>query len=317
MNLSFVGESLPKMVVLAQFKTLVPRLATSLRKGEAGIIAVVGGSLEYTGAPYFAAGAALRCGADLVHVYCHPQAATVIKSYSPELIVHPILQDSSLPDIEPCLEQFAQSLHRFDVLVVGPGLGRDLVTIRLASRIIEMARSQGKGLVIDADGLYAVQQNLDLIKGYQRCILTPNHYEYARLLKACQLDETATPGMLADVLGGVTVFQKQALDIISNGTATDVVSCHFPGSPRRIGGQGDILAGCLATFLTWALKHGQSTSQGQEAVHAGDATLLVGYAASRLVRQASFLAYQEHRRGMLTSHVLDQLGPAFSLLFEA
>lgn len=49
MNLSFVGESLPKMVVLAQFKTLVPRLATSLRKGEAGIIAVVGGSLEYTG----------------------------------------------------------------------------------------------------------------------------------------------------------------------------------------------------------------------------------------------------------------------------
>lgn len=33
-------------------------------------------------------------GADLSHVFCTKDAATVIKSYSPELIVHPILEES-------------------------------------------------------------------------------------------------------------------------------------------------------------------------------------------------------------------------------
>jgi hypothetical protein len=33
-------------------------------------------------------------GADLSHVFCTQGAATVIKSYSPELIVHPILEES-------------------------------------------------------------------------------------------------------------------------------------------------------------------------------------------------------------------------------
>ncbi len=30
-------------------------------------------------------------GADLGHVFCPPEAAPVIKAYSPELIVHPLL----------------------------------------------------------------------------------------------------------------------------------------------------------------------------------------------------------------------------------
>lgn len=34
-------------------------------------------------------------GADLSHVFCTEGAATVIKSYSPELIVHPYLPDSN------------------------------------------------------------------------------------------------------------------------------------------------------------------------------------------------------------------------------
>ena len=33
-------------------------------------------------------------GADLSHVFCTKDAAPVIKSYSPELIVHPVLEES-------------------------------------------------------------------------------------------------------------------------------------------------------------------------------------------------------------------------------
>jgi hypothetical protein len=41
----------------------------------------------------------LQVGSDLSHVFCTQGAATVIKGYSPELIVHPYLPDSNdLPD---------------------------------------------------------------------------------------------------------------------------------------------------------------------------------------------------------------------------
>lgn len=35
----------------------------------------------------------MRTGADLAHVICSPTAAGAIKSYSPDLIVHPILRE--------------------------------------------------------------------------------------------------------------------------------------------------------------------------------------------------------------------------------
>jgi ATP-dependent NAD(P)H-hydrate dehydratase len=96
---------------------------------------VVGGCREYTGAPYFAAMSALRVGSDLSHVFCTDGASTVIKGYSPELIVHPYLPDSDAVTkergrtFEESMEMVSAWLPRFDCLVVGPGLGRDPVTI--------------------------------------------------------------------------------------------------------------------------------------------------------------------------------------------
>ena len=77
--------------MLQKVKAIVPKLTNSMRKGECGRIAVFGGCVLYTGAPYFAAISALKCGADLVHVFCEKGAGSVIKGYSPELIVHPVL----------------------------------------------------------------------------------------------------------------------------------------------------------------------------------------------------------------------------------
>ena len=67
----------------------------------------------YTGAPYFAAISALKAGADLVHVFCEREAGQVIKSYSPELIVHPVF------DTELAMEEIDQWLPRFHCVVLG------------------------------------------------------------------------------------------------------------------------------------------------------------------------------------------------------
>ncbi|ONK55592.1 uncharacterized protein A4U43_UnF1260 [Asparagus officinalis] len=71
-------------------------------------------------------------GADLSHVFCTKDASPVVKGYSPELIVHPVLEESySVRDDEKAsvakrvLAEVSKWMERFDCFVVGPGLGRD------------------------------------------------------------------------------------------------------------------------------------------------------------------------------------------------
>ena len=71
---------------------VAPRLDGSAHKGQAGRVGVLGGSRDYTGAPYYSGQAALSVGADLLYLFTAEEACNPIKSYSPELMV----RDTSL-----------------------------------------------------------------------------------------------------------------------------------------------------------------------------------------------------------------------------
>ncbi|PIO66404.1 putative YjeF domain protein, partial [Teladorsagia circumcincta] len=122
-------------------RKLLPVLGTGLRKGKCGKIAVIGGSIEYTGAPFFAAISALRLGADLVHVICAPEAAPIIKTFSPELIVH--------PGLEP--ENVLPKLESMDAIVFGPGLGRSTRLMPLVESVLDFVKRTEVPFVVDAD----------------------------------------------------------------------------------------------------------------------------------------------------------------------
>lgn len=47
---------------------MVPPMLESFHKGQLGRVAVIGGSEDYTGAPYFSAMASAKLGADMVIV---------------------------------------------------------------------------------------------------------------------------------------------------------------------------------------------------------------------------------------------------------
>jgi ATP-dependent NAD(P)H-hydrate dehydratase len=77
--------------IIQRFKDCLPKLSKEMHKGQSGKVGVVGGSKEYSGAPFFAAISSLRTGADLSYVFTTKEAAPVLKGYSPELIVLPLL----------------------------------------------------------------------------------------------------------------------------------------------------------------------------------------------------------------------------------
>uniref|UniRef100_A0A8C5Q8I2 ATP-dependent (S)-NAD(P)H-hydrate dehydratase n=1 Tax=Leptobrachium leishanense TaxID=445787 RepID=A0A8C5Q8I2_9ANUR len=285
---------------------VIPPLAPRKHKGQDGKIGIIGGCQEYTGAPYFAAISARKVGADLSHVFCTKDAATVIKSYSPELIVHPVLDQPNA-----LLEKWLPRLH---TLVVGPGLGRADSILENAKSVIEKATSKGIPIVIDADGLLLVAQEPAIIQGYQRAVLTPNFMEFSRLYEAMltepvdSSDQHGSVLRLSQAMGNVTIVQKGERDFISDGDK--VLVCTHEGSNRRCGGQGDLLAGSLGVLVHWAFPAGPEKINGQNPF------LVAAFGACSLTRQCNHQAFQKHGRSMTTGDMIAEVGTAFNKLFE-
>ncbi|GAA5838126.1 hypothetical protein JCM9279_004133 [Rhodotorula babjevae] len=303
---------------IARCKRLIPPLSPDLHKGQAGRIGVVGGSKDYSGAPYFASMTTLRIGADLAHVVCEPAAGSIIKTYSPDLIVHTDLNDKLSE--EEITEVFKGILPRLHTLVIGPGLGRDK-HMQLAARVaIKLARENDLYLVLDADALFLVQSDPSVVKGYKRAVLTPNVVEFQRLAEACNIDPSLNPaelaGALARALDGPTLVQKGRADRITNGRETLV--SELTGSSRRCGGQGDVLSGAVGTFLAWGKNYEERDAKDDEdPIQPHEITLLAAYAASSLTRTASRLTFAKHKRAMQTGEMLGFVGEAFEEVFGA
>ncbi|KAJ1566378.1 hypothetical protein HK405_010072 [Cladochytrium tenue] len=292
--------------MLASIRAVIPPLQHTgdagapqvpTRKGLSGRVLVVGGSEEYSGAPFFAGMAALRTGADICHVVCDSISSPVIKGFSPDLIVHPYLRNiSTYKDIAQSdsqaitviVQKVAEILERVHVVVIGPGLSRDPLAQAVAERILERVGTLGLPVVIDAG------------------------------IDAEMMTQGEAAAELSRRLGNVFIMQKGSEDVLTDGTTS--IACSFPGSPRRCGGQGDILSGTLATFLAWTALAARQQKSGGAAASAvlptRLAVLSATAAAATVVRRASLLAFAARGRSVVARDVLEQVGAAFGGLWD-
>lgn len=91
----------------------------------------------------------------------------------------------------------------------------------------------------------------------------------------------------------------------------------FSGSPRRCGGQGDILAGALAVFYNWMRKSDERSgdSRQRDGLSGAEKMVLASVAASSLLREAGRLTFMEQGRGMIAGDILQRVPRAFEFLF--
>lgn len=309
---------------LQRCRKMIPPMLAHFHKGQMGRVAVIGGSEDYTGAPYFSAMASARLGADMSHVICEPQAAQVIKSYSPNLMVHPLMRQKSHIQANETPSSIADSivamLPRIHALVIGPGLGRDELMHDVCGRVIVAAKEAGIPFVLDADGLNIANVKPELIMGYRECILTPNIVEFGRLCQSQgidpeKFDKDTGEGAetLAKKLGGVTIVQKGGRDWISNGTTT--VMSDLEGGYKRSGGQGDTLTGSLATFLGWRKAYLDKIWEHDGDLDKWELLALAAFGGSSITRECSRLAFAKHGRSLQASDLTEQVSVAFRNLF--
>ncbi len=209
----------------------LPLLDANTYKHRQGHVIVAGGDANMPGAASLAAEAALRSGAGMVTVATRRQHAAAIVSRVPEVMVVDAADADGV-------------LARADLVVLGPGLGRDSWGEALYAKV----EQSDKPTVLDADGLHWL--SLEGAWSGGTLVLTPHIAEAAKLLGQgageVQRDRLGAAVALRDKFSacgvvkgaGTVVFDQDGCGVLAHGN---------PGMASA--GMGDVLSGILGGLL--------------------------------------------------------------------
>jgi len=243
-------------------------------KGDYGRLLIVGGSDVYSGAPALAGMASLRTGVGLVFIAAPRRISSVIRSYSPDLIVHELCDDVVT---SKDLSAIGKLLTQSDALVLGPGIGRSSGTNAVIPQIIQKAHAMKKSILVDADAIRAVAgMRYDGIN----MILTPHAGEFKALSGVeVPLEWRKRVPICVDFAKRkrCVLLLKGHETVVTDGFRVKVNRTGNPGMAK--GGMGDVLSGIIGAFL----------AQHVEPFHAAVAgAFLHGRAGDLLLKEKGF-----------------------------
>ncbi|MDG6915145.1 MAG: NAD(P)H-hydrate dehydratase [Nitrososphaerota archaeon] len=219
----------------------VPARKRDSHKGMNGTVCVVGGSMNYHGAPFLCAMGAARTGVDLVYLAVPKAVSGAVRSLSPDLIVYP-LPDGKLT--RGSSSRAAGWLPEVGSLAIGPGLGPQS-TADLKAAVSSLAK-KCRTFVVDADALRpAILESDPSLLG--KAVVTPHAREFERLFgKALpdDLDGRVEAVRQAARDHGLVVLLKGPTDVVSDGDEVGLNDVHSPA--MTVGGTGDVLTGVAA-----------------------------------------------------------------------
>ncbi|MBO4359267.1 MAG: NAD(P)H-hydrate dehydratase [Eubacteriaceae bacterium] len=264
---------IPLRVDDAMVKELIGYRDPLSHKGTWGYIALIGGSLRYSGAEKLAniAACAVRSGAGVVKL---ATASSIARS------VIPYLLESTLFPLSDRDGSIVFERSEIDELVSGTkavGIGMGIGPESEAGDIIRYLLGSYRGsLLIDADGLNAVSRMGAGVLDNSACrvVLTPHMKEFSRLCGRSVEEITASPLQLARDFAaahGVTVLLKGTETVITDGKRSYLSDTGCPGMATA--GSGDVLSGIL--------------------------TALLGYLGDRVLEAAAAAAYINGKAGMI------------------
>jgi NAD(P)H-hydrate epimerase len=316
----------PSVITDDQVRSLLPRRTPTDDKWDAGAVVVVGGSLNYPGAPRLSGLGAMRAGAGYVTV------ATPRSIYG--IVAGTLLEATYLPlpetdgELGPAAaEALGKELGRYRAMVLGPGLGREKGTASFVERLLGVAqRRRGTlgfgpgageepaaeptlpptiGLVVDADALSLLAEIANWHERLtQPAVLTPNVREMARLTgkEPEEIEQATWPVALeASANWKQVVVLKKGHSIVATPEGKLWTVAQASGA-LATAGSGDVLSGVIAALLAQglapadaaiaALHCGMLAAErgvarvGVTGLIAGDLPLLVAEAMDGLMRDA-------------------------------
>ena len=233
-----------KNLTAALVKKFIPARKSKSRKGDNGIVLVVGGSYIYHGAPILSSLAALKCGTDLVYTSVPKVNVTPTRAVSPNLIVIPLVdQKLTLGAVNKLIGALPRNLHSATI-----GMGLAIQEKNSLLHFVKSLLDRDVRLSLDASAL--IPDVLPLLAN-KNVVVTPHTGEFKRLFGDVPPNTKNERINLVESKAkefGITVLLKGPTDIVSNGTTTYLNEKKTPA--MTVGGTGDVLSGLVAGLLS-------------------------------------------------------------------
>ena len=242
-----LGPHLPPPALLAMqaadVAAVLPRPGAETDKYRRGVLGIVAGSEQYTGAAVLATGAAIHGGAGMVRLVAAQQVLQVVRQHWPEAV----LTDAAAVTGDP--GRAIEAAGRVQAWVAGPGMGTsDDAVSRLAAVL-----ATSLPVLVDADGISILAAHPDLLRRDAPTLITPHAGELARLLNADRADiEARRLHYAADAAArlGVTVLLKGSTTVIARPEPGEPVLVNPTGTSwLATAGSGDVLSGLAGSLL--------------------------------------------------------------------
>jgi len=216
-------------------RAFIPTRERDSYKGSYGRILFVGGNENMGGAIILAASAAVYSGAGLVTVATHP---------SNKAALHARLPEAMFVDMTDT-QQLRHYVESMDMIVLGPGLGRNEESLAILQTVYETVKSY-QYLLVDGDGIY-LHVNESVPEPDATLILTPHLGEWRTLTNLAPDDQFDDVNLgYAKQLNAIVVLKKARTEVYCD----DEVWENTTGNPSMAtGGMGDTLAGMIGGFI--------------------------------------------------------------------
>lgn len=238
-----------KTITFSMIKNKLPKRNPESHKGDFGKLLCICGSRSMPGAAYFCIESALRCGVGLVRAAIPESIYGSISSKISEC-TYVLCRDDSCGNIEKTsVDYILETAKRCSAVAVGSGMGKNESVKLIVNSLIETC---DKPMVIDADGINVISENIDILKkAKSKIILTPHAKEAERLLgvecNEINVNKIIYAQQLADEYGVVAVMKGHNTIVADKEEKAFLNLTGNSGMAK--GGSGDVLTGMIGSFL--------------------------------------------------------------------
>lgn len=232
-------------------RDLLPGRRPDSHKGQNGRVLIIGGSIDYYGAPILSALGALNSGADLVRIFVPECNFECSRSMYPDFIVKKYSGEFLTARHAENIIEFGKNC---DSILIGPGLGDREQTLEA---VLEILNNLHIPTVLDAEAMTALKK-VGKFPLQQQIVITPHQNEFQNLVDREMVvneNDTKSIVLLRSISMDlhINVLLKGKVDYVSS--EDGVVEINRTGNAgMTVGGSGDVLAGVTATFLAQGLE---------------------------------------------------------------
>ncbi|WP_110955939.1 NAD(P)H-hydrate dehydratase [Anaerosinus massiliensis] len=247
------GNIKQNMINTNMVKSLLVKRHDDCHKGTCGKVLLVAGSVGMTGAAVLAANAALRSGAGLVTLAIAKSLQPIVAAKLTEVMTYPLSEERAGVIGAEAVQELIALAQGYDVIAIGPGLGRDPATLDMVYQLVTKIDKQ---VILDADAIHAFAGTAkDLTKAKMTPILTPHLGEFSNLI-GISIDDIKSD--LIDIVRQAAEDFKSILVVKSARTVVAYpdgnVYINIRGNAgMATAGSGDVLTGVISGLFVQGL----------------------------------------------------------------